>query len=336
MKSQPQLRILMRGLVLAILCTPAMSAIAQDVPRSLASDPEKAKLAADALKARAAANARRAKEAEAVLTPLAAKPTPKTADGHPDLSGLWVNPTEEAANVVVEGNRHDLVFGAYGVDGIIPSAKINDPNDVELTLKLSPEEQLRQKLAARRPEYKPEYEAKVEAMIKDPSHSDPTSYLCQQPGVPRIGAPTYILQTPTDIFLLYSQRSTTRPSSTFRIVPIDGKPRPKGVDPSPMGDSVGRWEGDTLVVNVTNLDDSTWFAGDGTFHTLDMRVTERLTRKGDTLQYSATVEDPNVLVKPYEMTTKPMIFRLGGPKDTPEPDYPCEQDDKDHFVTSDH
>jgi hypothetical protein len=235
--------------------------------------------------------------------------------------------------VVVEGNRHDLVFGDYGVDGIIPGAQ-NDPNEVELTIKRSKEEQIQQRLAARRPEYKPEFQEKVKAMVLDPQHSDPTTYRCMQPGVPRIGPPTYILQTPTQVFLLYSQRSTTRPSSTFRVVPIDGLSHPKSLDPSPNGDSVGHWEGDTLVVDVTNLDDSTWISGDGTFHSLAMHVTERFTRTGDTLQYSAKVEDSKVLAKPFDVTPKPTMLKIGGPDDTPEPDYPCQQSDIDHFVTN--
>jgi hypothetical protein len=67
------------------------------------------------------------------------------------------------------------------------------------------------------------------------------------------------------------------------------------------GDSVGRWEGGTLVVDVRNFVDDTWFGEDGYFHTDAMRVTERLWLAGGNLIYQATVEDPNVLTEPWTM-----------------------------------
>ena len=70
------------------------------------------------------------------------------------------------------------------------------------------------------------------------------------------------------------------------------------VDPSYFGDSVGHWEGDTLVVDVTHLNDETWLANGGYFHTDALHVVERYTRQGNTLRYEATAEDPNVMTKP--------------------------------------
>ena len=68
-----------------------------------------------------------------------------------------------------------------------------------------------------------------------------------------------------------------------------------------MGDSVGRWEGDTLVVDVTGFNDKTWLIGAGTFHTQALHVTGRFTRVDkDRLNYDVVMEDPNVLTKPWE------------------------------------
>ena len=97
-------------------------------------------------------------------------------------------------------------------------------------------------------------------------------------------------------------------SNLFRVIPTDGRPHRADADPSYMGDSIGRFEGDTLVVDVTNFNDDTWLGSDGYFHTEKMHVVERLTRKGDVLTYSATVEDPDVLAKPW--TTTPRRLKL--------------------------
>ena len=90
------------------------------------------------------------------------------------------------------------------------------------------------------------------------------------------------------------------------------------------------------MVETTSFDaDSTWFAGDGAFHTDAMKVTERFTRKGDTLEYSAVVEDPNVLAKPFNVTPTPQILHLGDAKEIfYNDDLPC--DPHDFKVHADH
>ena len=75
-----------------------------------------------------------------------------------------------------------------------------------------------------------------------------------------------------------------------------------------LGDSVGHWEGDTLVVETVNLIDETWLTDDGSFDTGDLRVVERLTRTGDTLQWQATSHDPAVLAEPW--VQRPRIAHL--------------------------
>ena len=101
--------------------------------------------------------------------------------------------------------------------------------------------------------------------------------------------------------------------STYRVIPTDGRAHRKGddYDLNPYGDPVGHWEGNTLVIDTTGFDDSTWFGQDGYFHTDAMRVIERFTRKGGTLEYSATVEDPNVLTKPFNLNPTPLTLKKG-------------------------
>jgi hypothetical protein len=79
-----------------------------------------------------------------------------------------------------------------------------------------------------------------------------------------------------------------------------------------MGDSVAKWDGDTLVVDVNNLNDDTWLGPDGYFHTEALHVVERFTRTVTPMRYDVTVEDPNVLTPPWTMN--PRTLRLGTPR----------------------
>jgi len=147
--------------------------------------------------------------------------------------------------------------------------------------------------------------------------------------VPRMGPPTQIVQTPGQVVFLYSA------SNLFRVIPTDGRPHRADADPSYMGDSIGRFEGDTLVVDVTNFNDDTWLASDGYFHTEKMHVVERLTRRGDVLTYTATVDDPDVLVKPW--TSAPRALKLStSMSDALLEAPPCVEHDAPHIVTLDH
>ena len=68
--------------------------------------------------------------------------------------------------------------------------------------------------------------------------------------------------------------------NTFRIINVDGRPHDPKADSSYYGDSIGHWEGDTLVVDTTNLNDDTWLGIDGWFHSYSLHVVERLTLRG--------------------------------------------------------
>ena len=88
----------------------------------------------------------------------------------------------------------------------------------------------------------------------------------------------------------------------FRVIPTDGSPHPADPDPTWMGDSIGHWEGDTLVVDTIAFNDKTELPG-GFRHTEALHVVERFHRADfDHLEWSATIEDPNVFTKPWTIS----------------------------------
>ena len=260
-----------------------------------------------AVKARAEAK----EKADSMMKAALAKPTPHTLDGHPDLNGIWIIAGAGLPVIISpDGKDRKVLFGPFPDGKPRPVVPPMPPNQ---------------------PSYKPELQAKVQQLWIDQTHQDPTAYTCKEPGVPRMGPPNQIVQTPGQVVLLYQQgRAGGIPGNTFRVIPTDGRAHRTDVDPSPVGDSIGRWEGDTLVVDVTRLDDTTWLSQYGTFHSESMHVIERFTRKGDTLAYTATVEDPVVLTKPW--TTTPAIRVLGGRDDAIVNDVPCIDNDSEHLV----
>jgi hypothetical protein len=128
---------------------------------------------------------------------------------------------------------------------------------------------------------------------------------CYLPGVPRatyMPYPFQILQSEKAIFIAYEYDGAAR-----NIYMKD--PGPPPVD-SWMGQSVGRWEGDTLVVDVTGFNEETWFDRSGNFHSDALHVVERYTRSSpDVISYEATIEDPKVFTKPWKISM-PLYRRL--------------------------
>ena len=87
--------------------------------------------------------------------------------------------------------------------------------------------------------------------------------------------------------------------NTFRIIPLDGEPHQADPDPSWLGDSVGRWEGDTLVIDTIGYNDKTEI--NGYRHSEDLHTVERLTRVPEGVEYELTIEDPNVFAAPWKV-----------------------------------
>jgi hypothetical protein len=120
------------------------------------------------------------------------------------------------------------------------------------------------------------------------------NYYSSQDG--SLGGPIQILQPPGYVVFFYETHHE------FRIVPLDGRPHVGRDIKLWEGDSRGRWEGTTLVVDVTSNKDSTRFSVVGDFHSDAMRVTERWTFVDrDTLDYKATIDDPKVFTKPWTL-----------------------------------
>jgi hypothetical protein len=164
---------------------------------------------------------------------------------------------------------------------------------------------------------------------------------CYPYGVPRIGAPSEIVSTPTTVYFFYASERDEDPTHTFRVIPIGGKHDPDR-DPRPDGDSIARWEGDTLVVDVVNIDPETWLDGDGDFHDENLHVVERFTRKGDILEYDVAVEDLTLFTAPWKPVPGQALGRAGSktmilrrPGEHADPDYACVERDREHKVNND-
>ena len=143
-----------------------------------------------------------------------------------------------------------------------------------------------------------------------------------------------VLQPPGHVVILYEH------NHLHRVIPVDGSPHPGSDIQLWMGDSRGRWEGNTLVVDVTNLTDKTWVVGElggegmsaGSFHSPAMHVVERFTIVGDgRIDYEATIEDPNVFARPWKIAF-PVWMRA--PDDYVLFEYACHEGNRSTELTS--
>ena len=251
-------------------------------------------------------------------------PTPRVAGGHPDLSGMWggggggggnaARPDEKGNLVVLQRGRP---CSATQVETGNCAPGVNFERDSGVMQRMGPEI----------PMYKPEFWERVQYLDRNGTQEDP-EFHCKPAGVPRMGPPAKIVQTPTELVLLYAS------GNQFRVIPIDGRPHDpiKSQDTTWYGDAVGTWDGDTLVVDIVGFNDESWIAWPGWFHSNNMHVIERFTRTGNTLRWDATVEDPDVLLQPYRVNGRTLQLNPN-PKATFTEDLPCEERDSQHMVT---
>jgi len=194
---------------------------------------------------------------------------PRTADGKPNLQGIWqatgtaaADLQDHAASLNLPAGRSVLAGGAA-----IP--------------------------------YQPWAAAKRADNFQNRLKDDPVSR-CYLPGTPRImymDFPFQIFQTPQAVAMTFEW------SLVYRLVYTDGSPHRTDATENWMGDSRGRWEGDTLVVDVRNFNDMTWLDMAGDFHSDALHVVERYRMTGpDTIQYDATIEDAKVFTKPWTIS----------------------------------
>jgi hypothetical protein len=258
------------------------------------------------------------------------KTTPRMPDGHPDLNGFW--------NGTVNGGIHSLTEKA--ADGSIlfdfgaGNAAAGDKDKPRPAAPRGPS------IADDNPSYKPEYYAKVKAIV-DQQYGDSTpddpQYDCKPLGVPRamfrggLYGAFQIVQTPQTIAMLFESSQ----GMNFRLIYTDGRRHPDDLDTSYYGDSIGHWEGDTLVVDVVGLNDETWLGGGqqapkyALMHSDKEHVIERYTRNGDVLTYEATVEDPVMFTKPWVLMPRRIVH---APADDHLLEQFCEPHDKAHIV----
>jgi hypothetical protein len=251
--------------------------------------------------------------APATLTSSAA--TPRLPDGHPDMTGSWAGPP---LSITGGGARRcgptQVPGGGINVDVGCTVAQDNFWVDYEW---ISPSRfgltGSAEVLKPSHPMYKPEFWDKIQELDQWTNKYDPIM-TCQPMGMPREGTPSRIFQSATDIFLVYTTSDYGGGNTEFRDIPTDGRKRPDTVEGYYNGLSIGKWEGDTLVIDSTNFVDTTWFGRGGLLHSADMRMVERLTRKGDEILYQVTIEDPDSLIEPWVMPDRILRPRPGGPQ----------------------
>jgi hypothetical protein len=192
---------------------------------------------------------------------------PRTSDGKPDLSGIW-----QAMNTASwDIQDHAAAKGLPAGRGIVEGNEIP---------------------------YRPEALLKQKENFRNRETADPETK-CFMPGVPRImymPYPFQIAQGRNQISLLFEYVHAVRNifmSGTHYPPPLDWW----------LGDSRGRWDGDTLVVDVVDFNDVTWFDRAGNFHSQELHVVERYTLADpDHIQYEATIEDPQVFTRPWRIS----------------------------------
>ena len=206
-------------------------------------------------------------------------PAPRTADGKPDLSGLWQRPyvpdmTKDGKDQKGAG---DLPFTAWGAE----AWKSYDAAKGDYTGSCLPF-----------------------GLMRSMNSPDPIQ----------------IMQSPKYVALLYEQ------NTWFHVIPVDGRAH-REVEPTWFGDSVGHWEGDTLVVDTVNFNGRTRLDTIGHPHSDQLHVIERFTRTdAGHIAYEVTVDDPKTFTKPWK-NTRTFTFR----SDWEIMEYSCEENNKDLY-----
>jgi hypothetical protein len=192
---------------------------------------------------------------------------PRARDGKPDLSGIWQALTTANDNLL----GHSASRGVPAGLGVVEGDEIP---------------------------YRPEALARKQDNFANRATRD-TEAKCYLPGVPRITYmpfPFQIIQTPAVTTILYEYLHAVR------YIYTNGSPHIRGPLDWWMGDSRGRWEGDTLVVDVVHFGQETWFDRTGNYHSDALHVVERYTLvDADHINYEVTIEDPKVFTRPWKM-----------------------------------
>jgi hypothetical protein len=225
-------------------------------------------------------------------------PTPRLASGRPDLTGSW-----QGAGGGLQGSGGDMFRRCTPFQSKECMEWTNQSQDWVFMSAT--------RLDQRQPVYKPEHWDKMIELDQWTNKYDPVM-TCLPLGIPRQGPPARIFHTETDITMIYRGGVDGAGGyAEFRMIPLDGKPHDprRAAQYTYMGYTVGRWEGDTLVLDSIGFSDETWLGRGGFFHSDQMRVIEKFTRNGNQMLYEVTVDDPVVLVQPWVMPAR--TLRLG-------------------------
>ena len=207
-------------------------------------------------------------------------------DGKPNLNGIWIANNTANWDIQTHRARQGPVIALGAAFSIPAGLGVVEGDEIP---------------------YKAEALAQRDENGRNWMANDP-EVKCYLPGVPRatyMPYPFQIVQStePNDILVTYEFASASRivHMRTNQESPVE----------SWMGWSNGRWEGDTLVVDVTGFVDKTWFDRAGNYHSDALHVIERYTPLGpDVVQYEATIEDPNVFTRTWKMSM-PLYRRVG-------------------------
>ena len=222
-------------------------------------------------------------------------PAPRTADGHPDLSGHWY--------VGLLGKENALLGASGATEG--------DPNIRPFDPKVTPED---------KPSFQPWVvekltkagaflvnhgaDAEFEKLSKPQMLAaiDAEIISLERNCMPR-GVPAMFLEGAHGIQLVQSPAFLAQLNELnhdYRVIPLDGRPHPKDPDPQYNGDATAHWEGDTLVIDTVAIDERVWNSYVWQIHSDREHVIERITRPSmNYLNYQVTIEDPKVLTKPW-------------------------------------
>jgi hypothetical protein len=201
---------------------------------------------------------------------------PRTADGRPNLTGIWEAMNTANWDIQAHVARAGPVVALGAAFSVPPGLGVVDGNEIP---------------------YQPWAAAKKKENGENWLTRDP-EIKCYMPGLPRatyMPFPFQIVQSKDTILMAYEFASASR------IVRMNGTE--KSPAPAWMGWSVGRWEGETLTIDVTDLEEQTWFDRAGNFHSDALHVVERYTpTDANTLNYEVTIEDPKVFTRPWKMS----------------------------------
>jgi hypothetical protein len=201
---------------------------------------------------------------------------PRTGDGKPNLNGIWQAMNTADWDIQAHAAAAGPVASLAADFAIPPGIGVVEGNEIP---------------------YLPAMADKKKQNFANRFKDDP-EVKCYLPGVPRatyMPYPFQIVQSAKTILISYEYDGAVRSINM-------GKPTPAPVD-SWMGWSYGHWEGETLVVDVTGLNNKTWFDRAGNFHSDQLHVVERYTpRSPDVLMYEATIEDPKVFSRPWKIS----------------------------------